>query len=468
MESNSKRNLIKNISYGFVANMVSMILGALSVLIIPKYIGVSDFGYYQLYLFYIGYVTITALGLPDGNYLKIGGQKYSELDYQKQNAQFWLMCFSQAILYLIFGVAASTIKDLNKRWVLLAVCVGAIIVLARYYLYLTLQATERVKEYAVIVITERLISVAISIVWVLAGYRGYKMIVIQDILGRGISLVLAIIYCKEYVFSPPRMGKDVLVEAYSNVRIGAMVLFAALSSSMIVGIVRMGIENRWGIETFSKVSLVISISNMATRCINAVSIVMFPTLRRQKRENLSNIYISLNTGLMTIIFVGLIFYMPAAKLICMWLPKYADSIKYAAILLPVCAYECKNSMLVTTYLKTLRKEKVLLISNLIAIGISFFGMRITVYALDNLQLAVGVILVALIIRCVIGELSIGKEMNLTLISVAIEEVCIVLAFVICNWWLGKVGFVIYAILVSMYVLKKRKILLSLTWKMRKA
>ena len=54
---------------------------------------------------------------------------------------------------------------------------GAVIVLARYYLYLTLQATERVKEYAIIVITERLISVAISIAWVLAGYRGYRMIV---------------------------------------------------------------------------------------------------------------------------------------------------------------------------------------------------------------------------------------------------------------------------------------------------
>ena len=47
MESNAKQNLIKNVSYGFVANMISMVLGALSVLIIPKYIGVSDFGYYS-------------------------------------------------------------------------------------------------------------------------------------------------------------------------------------------------------------------------------------------------------------------------------------------------------------------------------------------------------------------------------------------------------------------------------------
>lgn len=467
MESNAKQNLIKNVSYGFVANMISMVLGALSVLIIPKYIGVSDFGYYQLYLFYTGYVTITALGHPDGNYLKIGGQKFSDLDYQSQNAQFWLMCACQIVLYFILGAVASTVKDLDKRWVLFAVCAGAVIVLARYYLYLTLQATERVKEYAIIVITERLISVAISIAWVLAGYRGYRMIVIQDILGRGISLALAIVYCRNYVFLKPQWTRSVLKEVYSNIKIGVMVLFAALSSSIIVGIIRAGIENHWGIEVFSKVSLVISISNMATRCINAVSIVMFPALRRQRKENLSEIYTRLNTGLMAVIFFGLVFYVPAAKLICVWLPKYADSIKYAAILLPVYAYECKNAMLVTTYLKTLRKEKVLLMSNFVAIAVSLVGTWITVYVMDNLEAAVVVILGTLILRCVIGELSIGKELNIALIGAALEEMGMVAAFIICNWWLGIAGFAIYAVFAGIYIWRKKKTLLNLILEMRK-
>ena len=124
--------------------------------------------------------------------------------------------------------------------------------------------------------------------------------------------------------------------------------------------------------------------------------------------------------------------MPIATLICMWLPQYADSIKYAVILLPVCTYECKNAMLVTTYLKTLRKEKVLLISNVVAIVFSFCGMEITVYAMDNLELAVAVILGALILRCVIGEFSIGKELKLVLMNVAFEEMRYLL-YVIGGW-----------------------------------
>lgn len=148
--------------------------------------------------------------------------------------------------------------------------------------------------------------------------------------------------------------------------------------------------------------------------------------------------------------------MPAAKLICVWLPKYADSIKYAAILLPVCAYECKNAMLVTTYLKTLRKEKVLLMSNFVAIAVSLVGTWITVYVMDNLEAAVVVILGTLILRCVIGELSIGKELNIALIGAALEEMGMVAAFIICNWWLGIAGFAIYAVFAGIYIWSKRK------------
>ena len=143
---------------------------------------------------------------------------------------------------------------------------------------------------------------------------------------------------------------------------------------------------------------------------------------------------------------------------CVWLPKYADSIKYAAILLPVCAYECKNAMLVTTYLKTLRKEKVLLMSNFVAIAVSLVGTWITVYVMDNLEAAVVVILGTLILRCVIGELSIGKELNIALIGAAL---------IICNWWLGIAGFAIYAVFAGIYIWRKKKTLLNLILEMRK-
>ena len=364
-----KKRLFQEMSYSLVSNIISMVVGMLSVLIIPKFIGVDQFGYYQLYLFYIGYVTITALGLADGNYLRIGGKEYDKLNKLEQSSQFWLLMISQSILYLLGIILISTIFTGEERFVYLMVCIGAIIVHARYYIYLSLQATERIKEYAIIIITERLMSVLVSIIIVLCGYKGYRLLVALDVIGRGASLVIAVGYCRDYIFIRPKLDHSNVSLALSNMKAGAMVLFSTLSSTIIVGISRFAVQQAWGIETFSKISLTVSISNMATRCINAVGIVMFPTLRKLEKERLPDIYQKINTLLMSVVFALFIFYQPAVFILGKWLPNYADSLKYAAILLPVCAYECKNVLLVSTYLKTLFKERMLLISNLIAISI---------------------------------------------------------------------------------------------------
>ncbi len=41
----------------------------------------------------------------------------------------------------------------------------------------------------------------------------------------------------------------------------------------------------------------------------------------------------------------------------MWLPEYADSLQYMGILFPIVIYEGRMSLLINTYLKTIRKEK---------------------------------------------------------------------------------------------------------------
>ena len=103
----------------------------------------------------------------------------------------------------------------------------------------------------------------------------------------------------------------------------------------------------------------------------------------------------------------------------------------------------------------------LLMSNLAAILVSFVGTSITVYGIGNLEAAVVVILIALVLRCVVGEFSIGKELNLTFARSAFEEICMMTIFVICNWCLGLSGFVIYAVFTGIYILIKKKVLLNL-------
>lgn len=462
MAKSKLKEFFKNTSYSFIANVTSIILGIISILIFPKFIGVEDFGYYQLYIFYGSYVLLTALGLQDGNNLKIGGARLEELDRETQSSQFWLLGGIQTILYMLLLICAFLfVQDTDKRVVLVLTCVCAIIINPRYYLQQLLQATNYINKYSMVVITERFFSIFISLVAILFGYRSYVLLIILDITGRFLSLCLGAWFCRKIVFTRPHISTKLIREVKENVSIGSMVLFATLSSTIIIGIIRYGIENYWDIITFSKVSLTISISYMILRAINSVAVVMFPTLRRIDAQRLPELYSMLNIGLMAIIFFFLIFYYPAAKLLILWLPKYSDSVRYAAILLPMSIYECKNSMIISTYLKTIRKERILLFVNLVSISLSLLFIPVTIYWLGSIELAVVSILVVLVLRCIISEYWLSREIRMPVFSNIIFEFALSLIFIISNWYFGWMGTIIYMLSYLVYIILKKKELYKL-------
>lgn len=66
--------------YAFATNGCSFLISALSTLVIPRFIGITEYGYWQLYMFYVSYVGIFHLGWNDGIYLRYGGKQYDSLD----------------------------------------------------------------------------------------------------------------------------------------------------------------------------------------------------------------------------------------------------------------------------------------------------------------------------------------------------------------------------------------------------
>lgn len=103
--------------------------------------------------------------------------------------------------------------------------------------------------------------------------------------------------------------------------------------------------------------------------INSVGIVMFPILRRISTEKLELLYGSIRNVLMVPLLFLLIFYYPM-KIILSWLPQYAESLEYMALLFPMIIFESKTALLINTYLKTLRQEKKMLFINILTVAMS--------------------------------------------------------------------------------------------------
>ena len=448
----------KNVSYSLISNVSNMLLGIVAVLVFPKFIGVDEYGYYQLFIFYSSIMIITAFGWGEGYYLQIGGKKYLELDKEQESAHFWMMTIIQtAVYFLILLFILLLSNDSDKRLVYILACVWAFGSNPRYFLKLVLQATNSIRKYAVVTITERLISIVLTFALICFGYRDYVMLLVLEVIGRYASLAFAVYFCRDAVFVKPRFSIERFKEIRRYIACGFMVLFASLSSTLIIGLVRLGIENYWSITEFSKVSLAISISNLALQCISAIAVVMFPTLRRMQTQRQREVYPAINTLLMVLIFAVLIFYNPAARLLALWLPEYSDSIKYAAILLPMCVYECKNAVLVVTYIKTLRCEKILLWSNLIALSASCVCTAIFVYGIHNIELTMVSIFVILMLRSNISEHWLNKKLKVNIRKDTILELLMCVAFIICNWFLGIYGVGIYGLCYFAYLFAFKRV-----------
>lgn len=457
------QKIIRNISYSFLANIISLLLGILATFIFPKFLSVSGYGYYQLYIFYTGYLLITALGLSDGVQLKIAGKEYKDLDFDEQSSLFWFSTTIQVIIYVVLMfLSAVFINEPNKKFTLICACIVGFVTHPRYYLYTLLQGVNRLKEYSHIIVTERSISIVISVIALLLGFENYRLMIMFDVIGRIFSLILAMSFCKEIVFRKVNFSKKVFTKLIGYTLSGSMILFAMQTSVIVIGINRYAIERQWGIEEFSKISLAIALSNMILRCVNSISIVMFPTLRIIDNKKLPVIYKNINAVLMSTIFFFMCFFKPICYLIGKWLPQYADSLKYSILLLPICIYECKYSLLINTNLKNLNKEKIIGVINAVSVAASIIIALISIVVLKNMEFSIIGILFALSIRSMIGEWIIGKIFNINIVWNIISEFILSIIFIFCMYYNSGFNYImIYAGAVVTYMVFERKKLLGI-------
>ncbi len=446
----------KNLTYTFASNILSLLISVAIAFVIPKLISVEQYGYYQLYTFYIGYVGVSYLGLCDGFYLRIGGKYYDDLDKSLYCTQFRLLGMFEIIVYaFIFCGSLLFVVDANKQYVITFVCIAAVGICLRWFIIFILQATARIKEYAILTIIERLLYVLVAVPMVLAGYRGFEMLVVVDVAAKYISLLLGVWFCRDMIHAKSLPIKSVLPEVRENISVGFKFMLASLSDMLIIGVVRFGVQSYWDIATFSKVSVTLTVSNLVMTAINAIAVVMYPTLRRTSEERLPSLYSIMRIVLVGFAFGALILYYPIQRILTAWLPQYAESLRYAAILFPICMYQSKMSLLVNTYYKTLRLENLLMKCNMVALLLSVVCTVISTLVLNSVTAAILSILLVLIFRCILSELLLAKHIAIDVKKDIVIELIMTAAFIICNWFFGLAGMLAYAACYLVYLLLKR-------------
>lgn len=450
-----------NISYTLVSNIISFVLSALITFIVPKVLGVESYAYLQLYFFYTSYIGFLHFGWADGIFLRYGGEYYDNLDKPKISGQFWLFASVELLFGLLISfVGYATAPSQDKAIIFLFLGVAVILTLPKTLLHYILQGTGKIKEYASLTILERTSYVCTVLIALLCNLKSYEIVISADLLGKAITLIFTIYKFKDIIITKPPNFIFVIKEALINICIGSKLMFSNIASLLIVGIVKLSIEHQWSVATFGKVSLTMAVSNLLMIFISAVSLVMFPMLRRTDIDKLSGIYSKMRTCLMLPLLGMLILYYPGKVLLSAWLPQYAESLKYMAMLFPMCVFESKMSMLISTYMKTLRLEKKLLFVNVVTLCLSFIATGITCFWIHDLDLAVLSIVILLAFRCILAESILSCSLEIKVKKDISLEVALTIIFIFSSWVIGGIhGITVYcAIYVCYLFVQKRRII----------
>ena len=456
--NNKAITFIKNFSYTLSSNLISLIISSVLILIVPKLIGVEDYGYWQLYLFYSSYVGFLHFGWNDGIYLRYGGKEYKELNKDLFFSQFWMLFIFQMIIgAIIIGVSTFFSSDSNRLFIFNITAVCMLIVNLRLMLLFILEGTNRIKEYAKITLMERVIYCCLILFFLLIGIREFKILIYADIIGKFITLLYAAYCCREIVFNKVSSFYFNVKETVKNVSVGIKLMFANIASMFIIGVVRFGIERTWDVATFGKVSLVMSVSSLMMVFINAVGIIMFPVLRRTSEDKLPTLYATMKTFLMVPLLAVLIVFYPLAIILPAWLPQYKEGLMYMALLFPMCIYEGKMALLINTYLKTLRKEKMMLMINLASVVLSIILTILFTIVLKNLSLAIVSIVVLLAFRSALAEVYLSKLLNVSVFKDIFLELAMTLIFILAGWFVTSwIGVAIYLAAYGLYLFIQRR------------
>ena len=427
----NKKSLIRNLIYAFSAQGISLILSVLMSMIVPKLLGVEDYSYWQLFIFYIGYVGFSHFGLTDGIYLRLGGSVYEELDYVKYKTQLVLSLLIQFSIAVVALFVFSLVQIESMRMTVLSwTFIYMLIFNAAGYLGYVFQAVNQTRVYSISIMIDRIIFIGFVLIAIVIRGFSFRYYIIGYTFSKSVALIYCIIKAKELVFAKFRITFDVIKDMVLSISIGAKLLFANIAGSLILGIGRQIIDSVWGITAFGRFSFSLSLTNFFLQFIGQVSMVLFPALRQTDKSKRNEIYSSLRDALGILLPIVFVAYYPMQLIFGIWLPDYKESLSYIAVLLPLCPYDGKMQMLCNTYFKVLRKENFLLFINAGAALISFIICSFSAHVLGSITAVVYSMVLSVALRSIISELYLARMLNKKVGSSIILESSLVLGFII--------------------------------------
>ena len=469
MEKLSGKKIAKNMMLSVLAQAVSVLVGFVLNLIVPKFIPESDYSLWQSYLLYSQYLGVLHFGLMDGIVLRYARFDYDELDKDMVRSQYRVIMELDLLLSAgLLAIGCLLLRGDNRVLCILLACTVCIEITFNYISF-TFQITNRITHYVAYIAVYRVIYCLLVLGCLAAGQSSYIWFCLVYLAADvAVILFFGLRYSRRLLVGSMVPRARLLPELRTTLSAGVWLMLSSYAANFLVGSGKMVIQWRWGLLVFGKVSLAFSLTSFFLQFVTAISVVLFPSIKRMEPDKLPGMYCRIRQGISPLLFAAMLLYYPGCVLLRLWLPKYEVSVSYLGMLLPLIIYTSKVSLLTNNYLKAYQQERTMLRINAscVAAGLALFALG--AWVLNSLTAVLLLVLLSVMLRSMLSEAAVMRIIHVDLrrefvIEFALTAVFLISTCLLPYWW----GLGVYGAALGGYLLGKRRDLRQLAHTLRR-
>lgn len=378
----------KNVAIVLISNIISMVSGILIGFIIPKIMGVSEYGYYKTFTLYSSYIGLLHFGFIDGIYLKFAGKKFEDLDKEKfRTYTRFLFLMEGIITVLVVGIS---FFFFGSTYFLIIFFVGLNIFatnIISYFEFIS-QITMRFK----ITTARNIIRCCLNIISVLGLYllSIFKDLVVYNYIY--VSIVLSITYLlalwyvftyRNILFGKGRKFGEEKKEIFCFFKVGVILLMSNLVSQLVFVVDQQFVNIAFDNDTYSLYAFAYNMISLITIATSAISAVLYPTLKTIDKESIAKNYSRINSYLLIFAAACLAAYYPLLLIVNYFLSQYVDSLQTFLIILPGVLISSNISVVKYNCYKAFGKITNYFVKSVIVLALAIVADLIAYYLFKN-------------------------------------------------------------------------------------
>jgi O-antigen/teichoic acid export membrane protein len=410
LENNALRNKnnVKNIAKVTISNFFKLFSGVLVGFLLPKILGITDYGYYKTFTLYATYVGMFHFGICDGIYLMFGGKDYDELDRYKFRFYTVFLIALELIVSIILTIVSIATLPGELKFVFICLSLYLFSNNITVYFQFISQITSRFGELSIRnIIQSCLTTTSIIFLWFLYKFTDsvitYKLFTVIYVL---ITVILSVWYLftyREITIGKRTSLKNAYKDIFKFLQLGFPLMIANLCSTLILTLDRQVVNIYFDKETYAIYAFAYNMLSLVTTATAAISTVLYPTLKRTDESELKKSYSGLINLVLVMVFGCMLAYYPLCLFVSWFLPKYIDSLKIFRIAFPGIAFSSAITIVMHNYYKTLQVNLIFFIKGILILIVSL-AANVSAYFIFHTPESISIAsLISMIIWYVISE-----------------------------------------------------------------